>query len=128
VSQTVDGRIDSAPDSPDRPVSHLAEVHERMLAGGAAKYHEANARRGKLFARDRIARLVDPGSFVEDGLYANALADGLPADGVVTGTATVDGRPVAVMANDSTVKARGARGPWRRSSASSRRRTTPACR
>ena len=35
--------------------------------------------------------------------------DGLPADGVVTGTATVDGRPVCVMANDSTVKA----GSWR---------------
>ncbi|HEY0640168.1 MAG TPA: acyl-CoA carboxylase subunit beta [Pseudonocardiaceae bacterium] len=92
----------------DRPVSHFAEVHERSLAGGAAKYHEANARRGKLFARERIARLVDKDSFVEDGLYANALADGLAADGVVTGTATVDGRPVALMANDSTVKA----GSW----------------
>jgi len=108
VSQTADGKIDAVPETPDRPVSHLAEVHERALAGGAAKYHEANAGRGKLFARERIARLVDGGSFVEDGLYANALADGLPADGVVTGTATVDGRPVAVMANDSTVKA----GSW----------------
>ena len=47
-------------------------------------------------------------SFVEDGRYANALADGLPADGVITGTATVDGRPVCLMANDSTVKA----GSW----------------
>src|SRR6185312_14613629 len=43
-----------------------------------------------------------------DGRYANAAAAGLPADGVVTGTGTVDGRPVAVMANDSTVKA----GSW----------------
>jgi acetyl-CoA carboxylase carboxyltransferase component len=41
-------------------------------------------------------------------MYANVLADGLPADGVVTGTATVDGRPVCLMANDSTVKA----GSW----------------
>ncbi|MGH3991708.1 MAG: acyl-CoA carboxylase subunit beta, partial [Pseudonocardiaceae bacterium] len=105
MSQTVDGR---PADTPDRPVAHFAEVHERVLAGGATKYHEANARRGKLFARERIALLVDEGSFVEDGLYANALADGLPADGVVTGIATVDGRPVAVMANDSTVKA----GSW----------------
>src|SRR5215207_5678778 len=72
------------------------------------RYHEANAARGKMFARERIARLVDAGSFVEDGLYANALADGLPADGVVTGTAAIGGRPVAVMANDSTVKA----GSW----------------
>ena len=52
--------------------------------------------------------LVDDGSFVEDGQFANALADGLPADGVITGTATVNGRPVALMANDSTVKA----GSW----------------
>jgi len=108
VSQTTDGRTEVAPEMPDRPVAHFAEVHERALAGGAPKYHEANAGRGKLFARARIARLVDDGSFVEDGLYANALADGLPADGVVTGTAAVDGRPVALMANDSTVKA----GSW----------------
>jgi len=52
--------------------------------------------------------LVDEGSFVEDGLYANALADGLPADGVVTGAAMIDGRYVCLMANDSTVKA----GSW----------------
>jgi len=79
-----------------------------MLAGGAPRYHEANAARGKMFARDRVAALVDPESFVEDGLYANALADGLPADGVITGGARIDGRPVRLMANDSTVKA----GSW----------------
>ena len=86
----------------------LDDLRTRILAGGAAKYHEANAARGKLFARDRIAALVDPGSFVEDGLFANALADGLPADGVVTGSARIDGRLVRLMANDSTVKA----GSW----------------
>ncbi len=83
-------------------------AHDRALAGGAVKYHEANAAKGKMFARDRIAHLVDDGSFIEDGLLANALADGLPADGVVTGTATIAGRPVCLMANDSTVKA----GSW----------------
>jgi acetyl-CoA carboxylase carboxyltransferase component len=45
---------------------------------------------------------------VEDGALANALDPELPADGVVTGLGRVDGRPVAVMANDSTVKA----GSW----------------
>ena len=45
---------------------------------------------------------------MEDGAFANALADGLPADGVITGTATIAGRPVCLMANDSTVKA----GSW----------------
>ncbi|WP_029138195.1 acyl-CoA carboxylase subunit beta [Nakamurella lactea] len=86
----------------------FTDLAERVAAGGAARYHESNAAKGKLFARDRIAALVDEGSFVEDGQFANVLADGLPADGVVTGAATVAGRPVCLMANDSTVKA----GSW----------------
>src|SRR5436190_3793015 len=86
----------------------LERLRKRIATGGAEKYHAANAAKGKMFARERVALLVDEGSFVEDGMYANVLADGLPADGVVTGTATVDGRPVCLMANDSTVKA----GSW----------------
>ncbi|HLZ38255.1 MAG TPA: acyl-CoA carboxylase subunit beta [Mycobacteriales bacterium] len=86
----------------------VAELRAQVEQGGGAKYHEANAARGKLFARERIRLLVDDGSFVEDGLFANVAAGDLPADGVVTGIATVDGRPVCVMANDSTVKA----GSW----------------
>src|SRR6476646_9826685 len=93
-------------DAPGHP--HLADLRDRVLAGGAPKYHETNAEKGKLFARERIRLLVDDGSFVEDGLYANAVAGDLPADGVVIGSATVDGRPVCLMANDSTVKA----GSW----------------
>jgi acetyl-CoA carboxylase carboxyltransferase component len=93
-------------DEPGHP--HLARLRETIERGGASKYHDANAGKGKLFARERVRLLVDAGSFVEDGLYANASAKGLPADGVVTGTATVAGRPVALMANDSTVKA----GSW----------------
>ncbi len=86
----------------------LAELRAAVERGGAARYHAAAAKAGKLFARDRIAALLDAGSFTEDGRYANVAAGGLPADGVVTGTGLVDGRPVAVMANDSTVKA----GSW----------------
>jgi acetyl-CoA carboxylase carboxyltransferase component len=86
----------------------LEQLRKRVRAGGAERYHAANAAKGKLFARERVALLVDDGSFVEDGMYANVSADGLPADGVVTGTATVDGRPICLMANDSTVKA----GSW----------------
>jgi len=89
-------------------VSDLHDQRSRIEAGGPQKYHEANAEKGKLFARERIRLLVDEGSFVEDGMFANALAPDLPADGVITGVARVDGRPVAVMANDSTVKA----GSW----------------
>ncbi len=89
-------------------MTDFAKIREIIERGGAARYHEAAAAKGKLFARERIALLADEDSFTEDGRYANALADGLPADGVVTGTATIDGRLVAVMANDSTVKA----GSW----------------
>ena len=66
------------------------------------------AAQGKLYVRDRVALLVDEDSFVEDGQLANALAAGLPADGVVTGQGLVDGRPVLVVANDPSVKA----GSW----------------
>jgi methylmalonyl-CoA decarboxylase subunit alpha len=89
-------------------VSDLSEQRKQIEAGGPPKYHEANAGHGKLFARERVRLLVDDGSFVEDGFFANALAGDLPADGVITGTAMVAGRPVALMANDSTVKA----GSW----------------
>jgi acetyl-CoA carboxylase carboxyltransferase component len=97
VTETVDSSL------PD-----VGALRERIERGGAAKYHESAAASGKMFARDRIALIADAGSFTEDGRFANVLADGLPADGVVTGTATLDGRPVAIMANDSTVKA----GSW----------------
>ncbi|MBX3198990.1 MAG: acyl-CoA carboxylase subunit beta [Labilithrix sp.] len=90
--------------------SQLKETLARVEKGGAAKYHQKNAETGKLFARDRIAKLVDAGSFVEDAALANNLEADLPADGVVTGTAKVDGRTVCIMANDSTVKA----GSWGR--------------
>lgn len=83
---------------------------EQIRKGGAQKYHEANKAAGKLFCRERIARLCDDGGkdFVEDGLFANAAGKDLPADGVVTGIGRVHGRPVAIMANDQTVKA----GSW----------------
>ncbi|HLK88264.1 MAG TPA: acyl-CoA carboxylase subunit beta [Polyangia bacterium] len=88
----------------------LKALGAKIKKGGAPKYHEANAAVGKLHCRERIALLCDEGGkdFVEDGLYANATAPDLPADGVVTGVGRVHGRPVAIMANDSTVKA----GSW----------------
>ena len=66
------------------------------------------AAQNKLYVRERLALLFDEGSFVEDGQLANALADNLPADGVVTGRGLVSGRPVLVVANDPSVKA----GSW----------------
>jgi acetyl-CoA carboxylase carboxyltransferase component len=98
--------VDAEADAGAHP--DLAALRAQIEAGGAPRYHESAAAQGKLFARDRIALLTDKGSFTEDGRYANVLADGLPADGVITGTAAIGGRLVALMANDSTVKA----GSW----------------
>jgi acetyl-CoA carboxylase carboxyltransferase component len=97
-----------AADESSPPDERIARELARVRRGGAEKYHRKNADQGKLFARDRLRMLLDEGSFVEDGALANALDPELPADGVVTGLGTIDGRGVAVMANDSTVKA----GSW----------------
>src|ERR1700729_3709274 len=80
------------------------ETTLRPSPAAAAKLAAQN----KLHVRDRVALLVDEGTVVEDGQLANALAPGLPADGVVTGQGQVDGRPVLIVANDPTVKA----GSW----------------
>lgn len=80
----------------------------RSKAGGPEKYRERLAESGKLFVRDRVELLCDEGSFIEDGLLANANTPELAADGVVTGRGLVDRRPVWVIANDPTVKA----GSW----------------
>ncbi len=91
----------------------MSDVHaagERALAGGPPHHREKAAAQGKLPVRERLALLLDEGSFAEEALLANWDKDGLGADGVVTGVGEVDGRPVAVMANDPTVKA-GSWGP-----------------
>jgi methylmalonyl-CoA decarboxylase subunit alpha len=94
---------------PEGRKEELPVVIERVKAGGAQKYHDKLAQQGKLFVRERLALLLDSvDEFVEEGLLVNALAGDLPADGVVTGVGKIDGRPVAIMANDATVKA----GSW----------------
>ncbi len=86
----------------------LHEAIERALLGGPERHRAKAAEQGKLPVRERLALLLDAGSLTEDGLLANWEQDGLGADGVVTGVGRIDGRPVAVMANDPTVKA----GSW----------------
>src|SRR5579872_2647103 len=83
------------------------ELREKALKGGT-RYLPKLREQNKLTPRERLDILLDKDSFIEDGLFANVLADDLPADGVVTGLGTIDGRQVAVMANDPTVKA----GSW----------------
>jgi len=81
---------------------------EKIKKGGAEKYHKKLKEQGKLFVRDRLELLLDPGFQLEDGMFANVTEETLPADGVVTVIGKIHGRTVCVMANDSTVKA----GSW----------------
>ena len=92
----------------DDPAAELARLAARARRGNLDTGGEKLAAQHKLFVRDRLDLLLDAGSFVEDALLANSAAIDLPADGVVTGVGTVDGRAVCVMANDPTVKA----GSW----------------
>lgn len=93
----------SAPDPPGAPAPPSADevvlAAERARRGGDTSNYP-----GTLSARERLAVLLDEGSFVEDGLLAGTL----PADGVVTGVGTIEGRSVAVIAHDFGVKA----GSW----------------
>jgi methylmalonyl-CoA decarboxylase subunit alpha len=91
-------------------MTDLQEALEAALSGGPTRHHEKSEQQGKLPVRERVARLLDPESFAEEALLANWELDGFGADGVVTGLGAIAGRPVAIMANDPTVKA-GSWGP-----------------
>jgi 3-methylcrotonyl-CoA carboxylase beta subunit/propionyl-CoA carboxylase len=88
----------------------VAELRERVAGarqGGGPKYLERHRGLGKLSVRERLDRLVDPGSpFLELSPLAAAgmYDDEAPAAGIVTGIARVSGREVMVVANDATVK------------------------
>ena len=83
-------------------IEELRRLRESAILGGGvdkiAKQHE----RGKLTARERIDRLLDPGSFVEFNMLAGH-AFGAPADGIVAGHGTVGGRRVCTYSQDATV-------------------------
>ncbi len=105
--------------STEEPIrDDLAELlRRRLLTEDAARPQALERRhgRGGRSARENVADLVDAGSWVEYGRYAVAaqrgrrsaeeLIAGTPADGLVAGTATIDGRPAAVLAYDYTVLA-----------------------
>jgi acetyl-CoA carboxylase carboxyltransferase component len=86
----------------------LREASDRARQGGPLRHREKASSQGKLAVRERVERLLDPGSFAEEGLLAGGEEEGLGAEGVVTGLGMIAGNPVAVMANDPTVKA----GSW----------------
>jgi 3-methylcrotonyl-CoA carboxylase beta subunit len=92
-------------------VDELRQLEDRLSGGGGASRIEKQHREGKLTARERIAKLMDPGAmFLEIGLLvAYDLYDSqAPAAGVITGVSRIEDRPAVIVANDATVKA----GAW----------------
>ncbi|MCC7082118.1 MAG: methylmalonyl-CoA carboxyltransferase [Burkholderiales bacterium] len=80
----------------------------RALAMGGAERLARRTAAGWLDARARIAHLIDPGSFIESGLFATSSnppdAQATPADGKIAGFGRIGGREIALVANDFTVK------------------------
>ena len=88
-------------------VARLRAAREAASAGGGAKALERHQAQGKLFVRDRLTRLLDPGSpFLELSPLAalGVYEDEAPGAGLVTGVGRVSGREVLIVANDATVK------------------------
>ncbi|GAC1428710.1 MAG: acyl-CoA carboxylase subunit beta [Terriglobales bacterium] len=90
-------------------VSQVRNEEEKVREGGGAKAIESQHEKGRLTARERISRLVDPGTFFELGIYAaHGMYEewgGAPSAGVVTGLGRICTRLVMIIANDATVKA-----------------------
>ena len=110
----IESHVDAGSDEFRRNREHMRELVadldrrlQRTRAGGDPAQVERHRARGKLLARERIERLVDPGAaFLElsplagDGLYD----DDTPGGGIVTGIGPVAGVPCVIVANDATVK------------------------
>jgi methylmalonyl-CoA carboxyltransferase large subunit len=91
-------------------VEELRKKRSKAMMGGGADKLEKQRKQGKLTARERVQAMVDPGSFEETGLFAEhrstifgMAGKSFPADGVVTGAASISGRLVHLASQDFTV-------------------------
>lgn len=94
----------------DQKIRELQERRKRILVGGGDKAIEKQKAMGKGTARERIMILLDEGSFSEYDMFAEHEArdfdmdkKSLPGDGVIIGTGTIEGAPIAIFAQDFTV-------------------------
>ncbi|MBB5222610.1 3-methylcrotonyl-CoA carboxylase beta subunit [Amaricoccus macauensis] len=88
-------------------IDEFGALAARTMLGGDEKSRNRHVARGKLLPRERITRLLDPGSpFLEIGLFAadGVYADPIPAAGVIGGIGRVSGRDCMILCNDATVK------------------------
>jgi acetyl-CoA carboxylase carboxyltransferase component len=91
-------------------LTQLKNEEEQICAGGGVKAVDSQHKKGRLTGRERVKKLIDPGSqFFELGIYAAYEMyeewGGAPGAGVITGLARVCGRTVMLIVNDATVKA-----------------------
>jgi 3-methylcrotonyl-CoA carboxylase beta subunit len=110
----LDSKIDLSSDEAKARAAHNRSLAEKLRAdvakaalGGNAKSRERHVSRGKLLPRDRVERLLDPGSpFLEIGqLAACDLYEGeVPGAGMIAGIGRVSGRQTMIVCNDATVK------------------------
>lgn len=113
IQTRVDSKTPAFQKSSREMIDRVAEIkneEEKIRQGGGAKAVEWQHKKNRLTARERIAKLIDPGTaFFELGIYAAfemyAEWGGAPAAGTVTGLGNVAGRRVMIIANDATVKA-----------------------
>jgi acetyl-CoA carboxylase carboxyltransferase component len=88
-------------------LNKVNEIKEEVQKGGSLKAHEVNKKRGKLFCRERIEKVLDKASpFLEIAPLAayNIYDDNVPSAGIVTGVGRISGKEVMIIANDQTVK------------------------
>ena len=105
-------RPDAAADQANRAawralIDELGERRRLAAEGGGSKARERHVSRGKLLTRERVARLIDPGSpFLEIGaLAANGMYEGdVHGAGMVAGIGRIEGREAMIVANDPTIK------------------------
>ena len=114
TAPTLDTKIDTNSDAYRASFTHNIALRDELWGkvaeaalGGNAKSRERHTSRGKLLPRERVERLLDPGSpFLEIGqLAANDLYDGeIPGAGMIAGIGRVSGRQCMIVCNDATVK------------------------
>lgn len=88
-------------------LDNVEDIAQRTMLGGPQKSRERHESRGKLLPRDRVSRLLDPGSpFMEVGLFAahDNYDNAAPSAGVISGIGRVEGQDCMIICNDATVK------------------------
>jgi len=110
IASAIDTRSDEFRTNGAAMAALVAELHERRAAaaaGGPQRLRERHLERGKMLPRDRVARLIDPGSpFLELSPLAayGMYDDAIHGAGLITGIGRVSGRECVIVCNDSTIK------------------------